>query len=379
MSNDGSPASPRPTLPGIQELLSDLHFDQQRAQAHAGDRTRDSVPDPRATRVPPFVTDRPEARAPRESWSMSPPSSQSVLTAPRSPAASGISDVSLAGRFDDHRLSASPRTTAAMLPHHSPSNDHVYNASLAARHNASPNLRPISHGSTRGSSALEALREMGLPTYILSADECPPDDDRRHGCGICHRRFNRPSSLRIHMNSHTGDQPFQCPFPGCSRRFSVNSNMRRHYRNHRDEQAITTSPRHYPHQREGHALNTSTPYPQTYYREELSRARYRVDSSPASSSSLSSFSDSDEREDTPVVPHSSRLYAVPQGRTRSASEAYPPRHDRPAPRQRACTVAGCDCNEAPSSALRPAFPPPLLSARVSHDQGTSPRFPPRTR
>ncbi|KAK0447027.1 uncharacterized protein EV420DRAFT_1243439, partial [Desarmillaria tabescens] len=55
---------------------------------------------------------------------------------------------------------------------------------------------------------------------------------RKHVCTVCNRRFNRPSSLRIHANTHTGATPFQCPFPGCGRQFNVNSNMRRHYRNH---------------------------------------------------------------------------------------------------------------------------------------------------
>ncbi|KAH9911339.1 uncharacterized protein BXZ73DRAFT_82848 [Epithele typhae] len=139
-----------------------------------------------------------------------------------------------------------------------------------------------------------------LPTYHLSAEECPPGDDRRHACGICHRRFSRPSSLHTHMNAHTGAQrrlvplrrrpaapsglapphpgprlpapyafrvssfvsPFplsrhlrpdaadpahlssayKCPFPGCARRFSVNSNMRRHCRNHRGGAALSKAP-----------------------------------------------------------------------------------------------------------------------------------------
>uniref|UniRef100_A0A0W0G978 C2H2-type domain-containing protein n=1 Tax=Moniliophthora roreri TaxID=221103 RepID=A0A0W0G978_MONRR len=57
-------------------------------------------------------------------------------------------------------------------------------------------------------------------------------DDKKHICTTCHKRFNRPSSLRIHMNTHTGATPFRCPYPNCGREFNVNSNMRRHYRNH---------------------------------------------------------------------------------------------------------------------------------------------------
>ncbi|KIL56241.1 hypothetical protein M378DRAFT_532189 [Amanita muscaria Koide BX008] len=55
---------------------------------------------------------------------------------------------------------------------------------------------------------------------------------KKHICPTCSKRFNRPSSLRIHVNTHTGATPFRCPFPNCGREFNVNSNMRRHYRNH---------------------------------------------------------------------------------------------------------------------------------------------------
>ncbi|KAI0352441.1 hypothetical protein OH77DRAFT_1497920 [Trametes cingulata] len=188
------------------------------------------------------------------------------------------------------------------------------------------------------------MSERNLPTYILSPEECPPDDDRRHGCGICHRRFNRPSSLRIHMNSHTGDQPFECPYPGCSRRFSVNSNMRRHYRNHRD----------------GHSLSPPLAYPPLYYRNEPPNMLYRINSSP-SSSSATSFSDNEDHDDSPVISTSDRRYQLYQGRTRSVSEVYPPRQDRPSSRVRSCTISGCDCREAPA-VLRPAFPQGSTSA-----------------
>ncbi|EKM80720.1 hypothetical protein AGABI1DRAFT_126769 [Agaricus bisporus var. burnettii JB137-S8] len=54
----------------------------------------------------------------------------------------------------------------------------------------------------------------------------------KYECKICGKLFNRPSSLRIHLNSHTGEKPHVCPYPGCGRSFSVLSNMRRHARVH---------------------------------------------------------------------------------------------------------------------------------------------------
>ncbi|CAG8798146.1 34047_t:CDS:2 [Gigaspora margarita] len=55
----------------------------------------------------------------------------------------------------------------------------------------------------------------------------------RYQCPYCSKRFSRPSSLRIHTYSHTGEKPFVCTEPGCGRKFSVQSNMRRHLRVHR--------------------------------------------------------------------------------------------------------------------------------------------------
>ncbi|KAI7855192.1 hypothetical protein BDC45DRAFT_414024, partial [Circinella umbellata] len=54
----------------------------------------------------------------------------------------------------------------------------------------------------------------------------------KYKCSYCQKGFSRPSSLRIHIYSHTGEKPFDCPEPGCGRRFSVQSNMRRHMRVH---------------------------------------------------------------------------------------------------------------------------------------------------
>ncbi|KAL5526144.1 hypothetical protein ACEPAG_7482 [Sanghuangporus baumii] len=58
------------------------------------------------------------------------------------------------------------------------------------------------------------------------------DRVKKHTCQTCGKGFNRPSSLRIHANTHSGAKPYVCPFPLCGRTFNVSSNMRRHYRNH---------------------------------------------------------------------------------------------------------------------------------------------------
>lgn len=57
-----------------------------------------------------------------------------------------------------------------------------------------------------------------------------PQSQDRYICATCNKAFSRPSSLKIHTNSHTGEKPYKCPQAGCGKAFSVRSNMKRHHR-----------------------------------------------------------------------------------------------------------------------------------------------------
>ncbi|KAI8969931.1 hypothetical protein BDF20DRAFT_791682, partial [Mycotypha africana] len=54
----------------------------------------------------------------------------------------------------------------------------------------------------------------------------------KYVCPQCNKRFSRPSSLKTHTYSHTGEKPYVCGFPTCNKKFSVQSNMRRHMKVH---------------------------------------------------------------------------------------------------------------------------------------------------
>ncbi|KAK7053572.1 hypothetical protein R3P38DRAFT_2601282, partial [Favolaschia claudopus] len=87
----------------------------------------------------------------------------------------------------------------------------------------------------RGRGVIAGTAEASASAEQEQAEEEEEEDagqwymeGKKYVCKQCGKRFSRPSSLKIHVNTHTGAQPYICPHPSCGRSFNVNSNMRRH-------------------------------------------------------------------------------------------------------------------------------------------------------
>lgn len=68
-----------------------------------------------------------------------------------------------------------------------------------------------------------------------------PQTQERYICPTCSKPFSRPSSLKIHTYSHTGEKPYKCKHEGCGKQFSVRSNMKRHEKGCHGGESASTS------------------------------------------------------------------------------------------------------------------------------------------
>jgi len=142
---------------------------------------------------------------------------------------------------DGHMVSlVQPDTSHSFFPSFSPPHQVLPQNPSSANPRYSQGISP-----STDTEYVEALEPALVARYndVSSAPTHPPslthgvqhegrNSSASYDCSYCGKMFNRPSSLKIHSNSHTGEKPFACPVQDCGRSFSVLSNMRRHARVH---------------------------------------------------------------------------------------------------------------------------------------------------
>ncbi|KAH8550855.1 hypothetical protein BGW37DRAFT_467965 [Umbelopsis sp. PMI_123] len=239
------PATPPPPLPSVS-----LEPPRSRYTHHRNSRSVSSMLDFQSLTLTPR-TDSPEHRPFYENGGRISPSSfqSSPYLSPSTMSASH----SFRDKPASHSRSLSEFSHPYPQPGRSPPpRDHMHQRSMGHRRAASANTVDAMLNPKRYNLVPRPSFPNECPSF--SSHSSPPDNfedldseedsrssspptssssNNRYICPYCSKGFSRPSSLRIHTYSHTGEKPFVCSEEGCGRRFSVQSNMRRHLRVHK--------------------------------------------------------------------------------------------------------------------------------------------------
>lgn len=98
-------------------------------------------------------------------------------------------------------------------------------------HEKSSNTSSFGHSFPTPSHPTTSHSQDIQPTSSLAASSL--SGRPQHVCRFCGKVLSSDSSLQIHLRSHTGERPYQCPV--CLSRFTTRGNLKAHFLRHREQ------------------------------------------------------------------------------------------------------------------------------------------------
>ncbi|OSD01912.1 hypothetical protein PYCCODRAFT_456369 [Trametes coccinea BRFM310] len=131
-----------------------------------------------------------------------------------------LSSARNAGRAGPSSLAASP-TSGSYFPHAPSASRYPANPPSSGRGKGRHIEDPAQYNMSNNTRARDVRAGSASAAGPARAKASPATDDseRRHCCPHCNKRFNRPSSLAIHVNTHTGAKRTFLHAIGLSRAF----------------------------------------------------------------------------------------------------------------------------------------------------------------
>uniref|UniRef100_A0AAQ4PGF4 Si:ch211-212k18.5 n=1 Tax=Gasterosteus aculeatus aculeatus TaxID=481459 RepID=A0AAQ4PGF4_GASAC len=90
-----------------------------------------------------------------------------------------------------------------------------------------------SNGISFQAPSLPATSQSQDPQASSSLSSASSAGRAQHVCRFCGKVLSSDSSLQIHLRSHTGERPYQCPV--CLSRFTTRENLKAHFLRHREQ------------------------------------------------------------------------------------------------------------------------------------------------